>query len=77
MTAGCDADNAAQAAYLKEIGLVPEHSYSIMKAMTIESNGEEIQICQMRNPWGKFEWSGDWGDESDLWTDELRELCDV
>ena len=21
----------------------------------------------MRNPWGKFEWNGDWGDNSDKW----------
>lgn len=27
---------------------------------------------KLRNPWGKFEWKGDWGDESDLWTDELK-----
>ena len=31
----------------------------------------------MRNPWGKFEWQGDWSDESDLWTPELREQLDV
>lgn len=30
-------------------------------------------MCQLRNPWGKFEWQGDWSDESDLWTEELRE----
>lgn len=27
----------------------------------------------MRNPWGSFEWKGDWGDESDKWTPELKE----
>ena len=23
---------------------------------------------QLRNPWGSFEWKGDWGDGSDMWT---------
>ena len=27
---------------------------------------------QLRNPWGKFEWSGNWGDNSDCWTSDLK-----
>jgi calpain-15 len=27
----------------------------------------------LRNPWGAFEWQGDWGDESDLWTPQIME----
>ena len=27
---------------------------------------------QIRNPWGSMEWRGDWGDDSPLWTPELR-----
>ena len=33
------------------------------------------QIVQVRNPWGSFEWKGDWSDKSDMWTDELRKQC--
>jgi calpain-15 len=29
---------------------------------------------KVRNPWGKHEWNGDWGDQSDLWTDELKQM---
>ena len=30
----------------------------------------------MRNPWGHGgEWSGNWGDKSELWTPELRQQC--
>lgn len=25
----------------------------------------------IRNPWGKFEWDGDWSDGSELWTEEF------
>lgn len=28
----------------------------------------------MRNPWGNFEWKGDWGHTSNLWTDEIKQV---
>ena len=28
---------------------------------------------EIRNPWADFEWTGDYSDNSDLWTDELKE----
>ena len=27
---------------------------------------------QIRNPWGNFEWEGDWGDNSSLWTAAMK-----
>jgi hypothetical protein len=29
-----------------------------------------VNLVKLRNPWGKFEWSGAWGDKSEEWTDE-------
>eukprot|EP00051_Salpingoeca_urceolata_P026064 m.475737 g.475737 ORF g.475737 m.475737 type:complete len:816 (+) comp20398_c0_seq15:196-2643(+) len=56
-----------------EIGLISGHAYSIIRARQT-SHGH--RLLQLRNPWGKFEWSGDWSDESHLWTasvvDELE-----
>ena len=31
------------------------------------------KLCQIRNPWGNFEWKGAWSDNSDLWTDDIKE----
>jgi len=25
----------------------------------------------IRNPWGNFEWDGDWSDKSHLWTEDM------
>jgi hypothetical protein len=35
--------------------------------------GEDLRLLKIRNPWGHgLEWNGDWGDDSDLWTDKLK-----
>ena len=35
----------------------------------VSDNGVTTNLIQVRNPWGKREWQGDWGDHSDKWTD--------
>ena len=32
---------------------------------------------QLRNPWGQFEWKGDWSDNSKLWNNnpEIKKKC--
>ena len=29
-------------------------------------------LIKIRNPWGKKEWQGDWGDKSDKWTPKTK-----
>lgn len=50
-------------------GLVPGHAYSIIKVH--EGLGEKL--LNIRNPWGKYEWDGDWSDTSELWTEDMIE----
>ena len=35
------------------------------------------KLLNIRNPWGKFEWDGDWSDNSDKWTEEIKEELDA
>ncbi|KAH8057053.1 protease-like protein [Aureococcus anophagefferens] len=50
-------------------GLVPGHAYSLIAAREID--GQKL-VC-LRNPWGKFEWDGAWGDSDPRWTAAMKE----
>ncbi len=59
-------------------GLVAGHAYTILDVRNIiDSRGQPARILQIRNPWGKFEWSGDFGDNSSLWTQEQKRTLGV
>lgn len=51
-------------------GLIPGHAYSVIAAK--EAKGHKLLM--LRNPWGGFEWDGDWSDHSPLWTPDMLEL---
>lgn len=31
-----------------------------------------VDLVQLRNPWGNFEWKGRWSDKSDCWNKKLK-----
>jgi len=73
MMAASAGSTEASAEALEELGLVAQHSYGLLAARTItDGNGEKVELVQLRNPWGDFEWKGDWGDTSDCWTPALK-----
>lgn len=58
---------------LADENLLNGHAYSVLKCATVVgSDDNRYNIVQIRNPWGSFEWHGDWGDSSDLWTESAR-----
>lgn len=55
------------------MGLVPEHCYGIIKAARVkDKKKKQVELVQLRNPWGNFEWTGDWSDKSDCWNKRLK-----
>lgn len=44
-------------------GIVPGHAYSILDCRKVF----EFEMIKLRNPWGTFEWNGDWSDSSEKW----------
>ena len=78
IAAGVSQEDEEQAAMLKEIGLVGQHSYGLIKVDVVaDADGQNVNIVKLRNPWGSFEWSGDWSDKSDKWTDEAKQQVNL
>jgi calpain-15 len=48
---------------------VPGHAYSLIRVKELSNRSKLVQV---RNPWGREEWTGDWGDHSPLWTSALK-----
>lgn len=59
-------------------GICSEHQYTLRFAGTVlDSNGNSHDLLCLRNPWGHYEWKGDWSDYSDKWTPGLRKQLGV
>lgn len=52
----------------KGLGILVNHGYVILD---MKYNGS-VPIFQVRNPWGRLEWTGKWSDEWTGWTKELK-----
>jgi S-formylglutathione hydrolase FrmB len=75
MAASAGSTEAAKGA-LEELGLIGNHSYGLIGVVEIEDRfGDKVQLIQLRNPWGDFEWKGDWGDDSPCWTEETKKMA--
>ena len=69
MAASSGKKGASREAY-KAVGLISNHCYTLLQ-VTDEIG---VRLLKLRNPWGKEEWRGDWGDSSPLWTQQIRDF---
>ena len=59
--------------YKETLGLIASHAYSVLGAVDIvHPTLGEVCLVKIRNPWGSYEWKGDWSDKSELWTGDIR-----
>ncbi|XRB11383.1 calpain catalytic domain-containing protein [Pseudoscourfieldia marina] len=52
-----------------EMGILSNHAYAILEC--VEARGH--RLVRLRNPAMNVEWKGAWSDDSELWTQEMRE----
>lgn len=59
-----------------DTGLVIAHAYTVVRAVDAPSKHRMVQV---RNTWGRTEWTGDWADGHELWTDwpQVAKACGV
>ena len=48
-------------------GVVQGHAYTLLNAINLNYNGQQIRLIQLRNPWGKGEYKGPWSDYDPNW----------
>ena len=54
----------------KAVGLCSGHAFSLIR---VKRTKQGHKLCMIRNPWGNdMEWNGDWSDDSNLWTDDIK-----
>lgn len=47
------------------LGLHMGHAYSFLDLNTIQVDGKDVRLVKLRNPWGRGEWEGAYGDRSE------------
>lgn len=48
-------------------GVVQGHAYTVLNATVLNVGGNQERIMQLRNPWGKGEFTGKWSDGDSNW----------
>lgn len=66
---------------IHEKGLVKGHVYAIMNIIDDYIDDiqvkDEVKLVKLRNPWGYYEWIGEWSDSSESWNEYLKNKYQV
>ncbi|CAG9334308.1 unnamed protein product [Blepharisma stoltei] len=54
-------------------GILQQRFFYVNRLETVN----ETELIQLKNPWDEYDWTGDWSDQSPLWTLETRETLRI
>ena len=58
---------------VSSVGLITGYTYNLLAINQIQdSDGKNVYLLRLRNPWSQNEWNGDWSDKSPKWTDDAK-----
>ena len=58
---------------VSSVGLISGYTYNLLAINQIQdSDGKNVYLLRLRNPWSQSEWNGDWSDKSPKWTDDAK-----
>jgi hypothetical protein len=63
----CASSNQGSDEKMSETGIVQGHAYTLLNATIMRFEGKKVRLLQLRNPWGKKENVGSWGDKDPKW----------
>lgn len=65
-------------AKMNRVGLFTGHAYTLIGCYEVEvRRGKKEKLVKIRNPHGNTEWTGDWSDNSPLWTRDIEDQVDL
>ena len=59
--------NAGSDSHKSQSGVVQGHAYTLLNAIVLNHNKKQFRLIQLRNPWGKCEYTGQWSDSDPNW----------
>jgi len=67
-------DPMAAACQVSHYGLIAGHAYGILEGICLTNSAGNCvhKLIQMRNPWGKDQYTGPWSSDSSEWTPEWK-----
>ena len=55
------------------VGLITGYNYNLLAIYQITTTeGNNVYLFKLKNPWSICEWNGDWSDKSPLWDDNAK-----
>lgn len=58
---------------VEKAGLLSNYTYTLIDTLEFEDEKKNpVYLCKLFDPWRQSQWNGDWGEQSDKWTENIK-----